>query len=120
MLPYRCLQLLKIVVTFHLVALTWIFFRAQSLTDAWTMLQGLCGGVSGPDTVFAQPSNILMLVLAAATLVLLVDLPQCLTGDQCAALRLRWAFRAPLMALLGIWIVLSQGASDVAFLYFQF
>ncbi|MBK9519349.1 MAG: hypothetical protein IPO09_18795 [Anaeromyxobacter sp.] len=35
------LRLWRIAVVFNLVCLTWIFFRAQSLEDAWTVLTGI-------------------------------------------------------------------------------
>jgi alginate O-acetyltransferase complex protein AlgI len=32
---------LRVLLTFHLIAITWIFFRARTLTDGWTILRKL-------------------------------------------------------------------------------
>ena len=38
-LPAKAMRLLSIVLTFHLVCLGWIFFKANSISDAFTLLQ---------------------------------------------------------------------------------
>ena len=38
--------ILRVLLTFHLIALTWVFFRARTLGDAWTILSA--SGASSP------------------------------------------------------------------------
>ncbi|MGC3966863.1 MAG: hypothetical protein QM775_05680 [Pirellulales bacterium] len=64
-----------IIVTFHLVLLTWVFFRASSFADAVGYLRGI---LQRRDTAAAivLPTEVLIVIGSALTLLLLVDLPQ--------------------------------------------
>lgn len=41
--PFMLTRAMSVALTFYLVALAWIFFRADSLATAWNMLQGAVG-----------------------------------------------------------------------------
>jgi D-alanyl-lipoteichoic acid acyltransferase DltB (MBOAT superfamily) len=62
--------------TFHLVCLAWIFFRAPDLPTAWAYLSG----------IFTQPGPVpqawLLLVLFYVPLALLVDVPAWWRNDE--------------------------------------
>jgi len=49
-------QLLRIVFTFHLIALAWVFFRARSVHDGWLLLQRIGAAASDlPTLVLRYP-----------------------------------------------------------------
>jgi D-alanyl-lipoteichoic acid acyltransferase DltB (MBOAT superfamily) len=39
------LQVLRVLLTFHLIAITWVFFRARSLGDAWLILKKIASNL---------------------------------------------------------------------------
>jgi len=39
------LRILRVLLTFHLIAIAWVFFRAGSIGDAWLVLQKIAGGL---------------------------------------------------------------------------
>jgi alginate O-acetyltransferase complex protein AlgI len=99
--------------TFHLVCLTWIFFRARNLSDALVYLQNLFHPVS------SRPE--LVLLGTAALFTLLLDVPSWYRNDE-QPFPPRWPAVIRGVAygvLLGIctWV---GGDEAVAFIYFQF
>ena len=106
---------LGIFVTFHLICLTWIFFRAPDLAHALSFLAGFGNWGMGPSAV----TPFLLLLIAGALA------EQFLPKDRMAMLE-RLTLRIPLPAqgvLAGAAIVAidSLGPSGVApFIYFQF
>ncbi len=112
-------QPLQWFVTFHIVCLAWIFFRAGSLNQALDFLAGL---IKAPQTGSSiQPSEIVVLVVIIAGALLLQLAPRGL-GD---GLRSRLSQQHPVGqgAMLGAWLALvvalgPQGVSP--FIYFQF
>ncbi len=48
------LKIVRILLTFHLIALSWIFFRARSLSDAWTILKKIGMQASEIPSLFAN------------------------------------------------------------------
>ncbi|MGZ8899929.1 MAG: MBOAT family O-acyltransferase [Limisphaerales bacterium] len=58
----------KIFVTFHLVCVAWVFFRAESVGDAWAILGRIGGAImrgelAGPDTTRQLPWIALLLIV---------------------------------------------------------
>ena len=102
-------------VTFNFVVLAWIFFRSQSIGDAWTFLERLV--TPGPATLWA----VTPVAFAAAVVVV-----QLLPVRPLEALRLRFERLSP--ALLGAALAIvvlfvaatipSQGVAP--FIYFRF
>jgi D-alanyl-lipoteichoic acid acyltransferase DltB (MBOAT superfamily) len=108
-------DVLGVVVTFHLVCLAWVFFRAPTLASSWTYLRGIVvqGGYVTPrpilDTIIYLP------------LVLLVDLPAWLRREE-QPVSDRWPWLARglsygLMLVACLWIGAPGGTP---FIYFQF
>jgi alginate O-acetyltransferase complex protein AlgI len=62
------LRLVRIVITFHLVCFAWIFFRAPSLTAAWTVVSRI-----GSALVTVAPSGLRLSVISFASIVLLFE-----------------------------------------------
>jgi D-alanyl-lipoteichoic acid acyltransferase DltB (MBOAT superfamily) len=113
--PLTLRQVPAMVLTFHLVCLSWVFFRAGSLSSALDYLGQIASFSGGPFV----PSNLSLLV-GAALVMLLLDLDQRIRLSHTAPLAWPdWARGAAYgTALTGI--VLFSGGPPQAFLYFQF
>jgi D-alanyl-lipoteichoic acid acyltransferase DltB (MBOAT superfamily) len=110
---------LKILVTFHLVCLAWIFFRADTLPIAINYLMGIVtlrpvGELESMNWLGLR-TTILFAVLLA------VEVVQFLAGRQTVFTEWHWAARAMVYACLIIVILVCGGLdADVPFIYFQF
>ena len=113
------MRLLKMVATFHLVALSWIFFRADSFGQAFRYLAGLCGS-GGARTVAFTADDLTQGAIAVFLLLTLIDIPQYLRRDPCAALRWPLARRVAVFAILAVALILVRGTENVPFIYFKF
>ena len=106
---------LRVLFTFHLVCLAWLFFRADSFGNAFTYLSGLLHGG------LACERALLAVALFYVGLMLLIDLP-CWVDDREVPFvqGTRWYIRgiAQAAALILITFVGASGASE--FIYFQF
>lgn len=112
-LALLCLGLL----TYALVNITWVFFRAHSFAKAWQMLAGMFGVNTRAAPIL--PTVHVAMVVAIVTGILI-------THWRMRHQTLETAIaRVPAVVLSGVWalmlfaIVTSQG-SDNAFIYFQF
>lgn len=106
---------LKRILIFHLVCLSWIFFRAQSLGAAWAMVKGITSWSWRPEF----PAAFMFLALFSVPLFLL-DIWLEKTGDEylfaSATVQTRVAF-----GLACTMIIALLGANQAnAFIYFQF
>lgn len=109
----------KALVTFHLVCLAWIFFRADSLSLAARYLERLIS--------FAPAGELETLNwLGARTTILLagllcIELPQRFTGRQTVFAEWHWSARALVYSALIVVILVCGGVdANVPFIYFQF
>jgi alginate O-acetyltransferase complex protein AlgI len=105
------------------VLLTWVFFRANSLDDAWTVLSRLgdmTGDASGVLTSRGLPRLELFVLAGAVATLLAVDL----SAELKPAWVLRWWARRPVRwgaYLAATWSVIIFGAfGGTTFIYFQF
>ncbi len=114
MLPVRAPAWLRRVVTFHLVCLGWVFFRADSLGTAGLILSRLTDW--GPAPVVTAP----IVGLVAAGLAV-----QYIPREAKIAIRAGFSRLAPLpmAAALGIFLLILDGFGPqgvAPFIYFQF
>ncbi|MET0892903.1 MAG: MBOAT family O-acyltransferase [Pseudoxanthomonas sp.] len=105
------------VLTYALVNITWVFFRARTFTDAWSVLRGMFG--FNPDAVPILP---LVHLLAVALIVAGIFITHWRMRDTTVESLL--AKTPPtvitvLWGLLAFAIVIEQGKGS-AFIYFQF
>ncbi len=116
------IRVIKTIVTFHLVALTWIFFSAETIGDAFTFLKGIFKQVKNVSARSGKMDSAELTTAAVAALVMIVviDLPQFLKRDHCAMLKWPTPARGLVFATLFIWIVMMRGLENVPFIYFQF
>ena len=101
---------------FHAVCLSWLFFRAQSMTQVGNMLQGACTNLTlGPNTVnWAIGTFILCLPLW------MVQFLQVRTGDLDAPLKLSLVPRTALYAVVLAMLLSFGNTGGQPFIYFQF
>ena len=103
------------VVTFHLVCLTWIFFRAESFPEAWFVLSGIVTGAGG------APTAAIVWALGAT---LLMDIALRAYDDHAWILRLpRFGQFLVVQLMLGgifLGILAARGQEARPFIYFQF
>lgn len=113
---------LRVLVTFHLIAISWIFFRARSLGDAWLILRKIGGQLLEMPALLAHypftSDHYLGFALIVALLVIeLVDEHRSILRRLAAApVALRWG-----ACYLGIFCLLVLGRWQAReFIYMQF
>lgn len=100
--------------TIGIVALTWIFFRAQTLSAAWEYLLGI--------VMWHGPFNLKSWLTLAwvLVLILLIDIPQYKAGSHTAVRKLAWPIRGFVYGIMILAMVLFRSGDEVPFIYFQF
>jgi alginate O-acetyltransferase complex protein AlgI len=112
--PPRRGDLWRMALTFHLVCLAWIAFRAPTIGSAWNYLTN----IADPTAPFQGAGGAVLLVPIAAA-VILIDLWQRRHGAEVPKIDTP-ARAGALAAAGGTAIVLFSGAAPVPFIYFQF
>lgn len=102
--------------TYFLVNITWVFFRAQSFDEAWTILGSMFGAVEGEKVLYLN--EILPVALVIGGMVLTHWRMRNTTKEAIIEKTPAWAIGA-VWALMLFMLVITQG-SDSAFIYFQF
>ncbi len=107
-------QCLRAVVTFHLVVLCWIFFRAPDVSSAFAYIAGIA-----PLTGLADVG---WLPLLTGMALLAIDLAQRMSGEHTVLLRVPWWLRSPVYAAVAFLTLgrLLWGGAQTPFIYFQF
>lgn len=104
-------SIVRMVLTFHLVTLAWIFFRAPDFATAFAYLSGIAQldhlAAIGP------------LPFVAGLAVLAIDIPQYVTGRHTVFMRLPWWVQSPAYATACLALIL-YGGREIPFIYFQF
>jgi len=104
--------------TYFLVNLTWVFFRAQSFPQAWTMTKTMLGfGVEG--SVLTLSTYLVVTVLTVTTGMLVVHWFMRNRRLEEVVARTPWWLTGLVWAGMIFLIVITQGSGD-AFIYFQF
>ena len=104
-------RLARMVVTFHLVTLAWIFFRAPNIGAALEYLRGIAR-LDHLSAVGPVP-------FVAALAVLAIDIPQYVSGRHTIFSQMPWWVQSPAYAAVCLALIL-YGGSEVPFIYFQF
>jgi len=103
--------------TYFLVNITWVFFRAATFGQAWTMLRGMFGFNADAQPILAT-ANIAMVAVIVIGLVGAHWLMRTRTLETMLARR-RPAAIAAALGLMAFAIAATQGGGN-AFIYFQF
>lgn len=107
-------RIVAMILTFHLVLFTWVFFRSPGLLSALNFLR-LIFSFRGMD----EWAQVLPLVLVPWVLVLLIDVPQHLSGHHEILQRVPNFVRQTATAAMLAAILLGLG-THAPFIYFQF
>jgi alginate O-acetyltransferase complex protein AlgI len=109
-----CWTALKIIVTFHLVCLGWLIFRADSLAQAAAMLMAICERPALPSARYLVP--------VACTIVplWLIQLCQYHAQDLNVIARTPWYVRSVFYTACFYAIVIGGEFGGQQFIYFQF
>lgn len=111
-------QLLQIIATFILVCFAWIFFRANSVTDAFSVIKKIAI-FKGP--VFIEDPSMIIYPVSAIFLLLFVELKQeYYKGDFSFLRNENWVLRNLSYTALIIIILLFGVFDGGQFIYFQF
>jgi alginate O-acetyltransferase complex protein AlgI len=103
--------------TYTLVNVTWVFFRAKTFGKAWSVLRGMAGQNGGAQPILAT-FTLLSVAGIVGALVLTHWLMRARTLESVVA-------RTPALAVGAVWglmlfaIIIAQGSGS-AFIYFQF
>ena len=114
-------HLVAVLSTFHLVLLAWVFFRANSISDAWTVLSTIATGARGSG-VALQSLNAYQLTLACASLAFLLAAQGVQSRWDVQQLLIRtpvWLRWSGYYALI-FGILMFGRFEEVEFIYFQF
>ncbi len=135
----RVLEVWRVIVTFHLVSLAWVFFRAERVSDAWHVVRSglldlprsvleLLGGqrAASHELLFGQPARDLITALALVGVALVIGAlerraapDRTRIGELPWLARLAWPARVVLYAV-GVYGGFFFGAKASAFIYTQF
>jgi alginate O-acetyltransferase complex protein AlgI len=113
---------LRVLLTFHLIAITWIFFRAKTLADAWTILRRIGTNLAGMPALLAHyafaPEHVLGFALIALLLAVeLVDERRSIF-QRLAAAPAAWRWAAGYVGVFALLILGRWQARE--FIYMQF
>lgn len=109
--------ILAALLTYLLVNVTWVFFRAQSFDQAGDILASMFGMAATPQKVLYW-NQILPAVVVVAAMVAVHWVLRATPLETVAARAPRWIVVA-VWTFMAFMLVISQG-SDSAFIYFQF
>ena len=101
---------------FNVLLIPWLFFRADSVTEALAYLQGIIslqGELAGHGFYFCKLGFFVGLVL-------LIDIPQYISRDHTAFLKCNWAVQGLLYGTMLVLILLLAPQNEIPFIYFQF
>jgi D-alanyl-lipoteichoic acid acyltransferase DltB (MBOAT superfamily) len=109
-----CWKGLRIVVTFHLVCVGWLLFRAGSVEQAFGMLAAIAQRPALPAAAYLLPVLIVVLPL------LVIQVIQYLADDLDVIARTPWYVRSVFYTACFYAIVLGANFGGRQFIYFQF
>jgi alginate O-acetyltransferase complex protein AlgI len=109
-----CWTGLRMLVTFHLVCLGWLIFRATTLDQAFGMLKTIALRPGIPPVAYLAPVAFTIIPLW------LVQLVQHLSGELDVVSRTPWYFRSAFYTACFYAIVLAGQFGGQQFIYFQF
>ncbi|MCC6545617.1 MBOAT family protein [Candidatus Sumerlaeota bacterium] len=108
------IRMLKVLGTFHLVCLAWVFFRASNFSDAFTMIGKIASLVQPLDT-----TNIARFWIYGGIILSLDMIQERMRSDEPFPMRLPAPVGGLLAAIFILMLFVFGGKGD-AFIYFQF
>jgi len=107
-------RLISIMITFNLVTLAWVFFRAESFSTAFLFLEGILMGR------WQTNPAALACLLYSLTIVLAIDMPQYFAKNQAFLANSNLILRSFAYAVMISLIIITWSNDYVPFIYLQF
>ncbi|MDT8303730.1 MAG: MBOAT family O-acyltransferase [Sedimentisphaerales bacterium] len=107
-------DILKLLLTFLLVSLTWIFFRCQNFGDIYSYFAGIIAFQGG------IPTQVLKWFAVASVLVLAIDIPQYITQNHTVVLEWPVVLRVASYTTVVLAMFALRNNGRIPFIYFQF
>ena len=119
------LHIIRKINTFILVSFAWIFFRANTLDDAFYLIKTLLsfnGGIS--ETLEYMELDLTRIILTIATIVILIIVDRALTYDDkpdgSSIITKKGGFVYLTWCIIALWVLLVSQDMVSSFIYFQF
>ena len=122
----RAIVWLRRVVTFVLVSFAWIFFRANSMSDAVTLIKTVFSSTGGGiiNTLSAMQLDTVSILLVVFSIITLIIIDRMLTWDDSAdgsdMLIKGGSYIYFVWVIAVAWLLLLSRGQDSTFIYFQF
>jgi len=119
-LPGWIIRGIRIIITFHLVCLLWIFFRAKTINDAFIIISGIFNAFTNATNLANQNSLMPMEdVILISSFLIVVFIYEVLKNTSSSFLKIPY-IKFALFTFI-FWITFMWGAfSNQQFIYFQF
>ncbi len=122
------LRVFRIIGTFVLITLTWVFFRAPSIQEAWAILGRIFKGpylqALMDGSIFALGLGVKNLLFVIVALMLLIAADICCEKKNCDVdgllLHVKWPVRWAIYYVLVLMLLFSCNLSTQEFLYMSF
>ena len=120
----RLVRGVRRVATFLLVCLAWVFFRANSISDAFTLLGALFTRHGSFADAFSYMQldtvSIFLIIFAIATMIIIDRAVDYCEQDGSDILTRDGAFIYYIFAIMFVWLLLLSRGQSSTFIYFQF
>lgn len=110
------LKLLRIIIFFHLICISWLLFRATSIEQAWEMLR--VAVTNTQVTAFAQYGFGMLAVLVIPLLTLELWIER--SKDLLKVVNTHWLIRLVIYGYFVMMLLILPPLTQQAFIYFQF
>jgi alginate O-acetyltransferase complex protein AlgI len=116
----KFIQIILMLVTFLLVCVTWVFFRAETLESAFEIVRTMFGFGEANIVKQAIGARARQLVLGVTGLTLILHYFLRHSSVEGFFSKIPYGLRSLLLAVMAYAIMISMGGENVAFIYFQF
>ncbi len=116
-LKKRLIQIGLVILTYLMINITWVFFRAQTFPQAFGLIKSMFG--LNPDGKAVLASVHIIMVSVVTIAMLLVHWRMRNTSLESVVAKTSWPVLGTLWGLMLFLIIITQGSGD-AFIYFQF
>jgi D-alanyl-lipoteichoic acid acyltransferase DltB (MBOAT superfamily) len=113
---------IAVVFTNILVCFTWIFFRAGSVDEAFSVIGGILS-MRGSFLDVANPGKVLepgLYLLISVICILIIDIPMYKSDSDVVFTKKHWSVQVLLYSAIIISLMLLGGDNEAQFIYFQF
>lgn len=106
------------ILTFLLICITWVFFRANSFPQAWGIVTAMLGVVSLPASIVLGKQDLLIAFAVVASILIIHWLLRTQTLETVIT-KIPWWFTSSLIAFM-LYAIFTMPGEDRSFIYFQF